>query len=570
MARISRKQRDAAPTSRSGEVEAFKVYTTALYLRLSIMDTRDRPDSESLANQQSMLEDYAARHPELEVVRVFTDNGETGTDFQRPAWMELIDECRNGRIDCIVVKDLSRLGRNYLESGEYLEMILPALGVRFIAVNDNYDSLNVTESNRLAFSLKNLVNDVYAKDISRKSSSALRQKQKNGAFIGSYAAYGYIKTPGDKNSIVVDSETAPVVRQIFQWKAEGVSYTQICRRLNDADIPSPCKYRLEKGILKDQRYEKAVWAPATIKSILRNPVYLGHMTQGKHGGALYEGLGRKRLPPSEWVIVENTHEPIIERKLFDRVQQSLAELAADYQRKQGKYAHFEKPDNIFKGMARCADCGRPLYRYKSVTSNGKYVSWIFLCRTHEVYGDAECPKKYIHEDALAQAVRCALVAEVSKAANIEKVIAKLNRGTQHQKSVKDNADEIGGLQARLQRVNGLRKSVYEDYATGLLTVRDYKFAAEKYDVEVLSLEQRIATAEEMREYLTQTCTPSNKYLTAFRDISNKQEVSRELLATLVNSITVYANNRVEITWNFRDENEVLMRYMDSDEKVVSL
>lgn len=184
-----------------------KIYKTAAYVRLSIEDIRDRKDSESLINQQLFLENFIEEKPFMELSGVFADNGETGTDFLRPAWNRLVEACKAGKINCIVVKDLSRLGRNYIETGEYLEKIFPLLGIRFIAINDGYDSIEQVSNNGLIFGLKNLVNDIYAKDISRKSSTALRIKQKNGDFIGSYAAYGYLKTIEDKNKIVIDEET---------------------------------------------------------------------------------------------------------------------------------------------------------------------------------------------------------------------------------------------------------------------------------------------------------------------------------------------------------------------------
>ena len=244
---MARKSRKADAVIQAVPEICEVMYNTGLYIRLSVMDS-GRKDGESIVNQREMLERYIAERPELALKGVFVDNGATGVDFLRPAWNDLMRECRAGKINCIIIKDLSRLGRNYIETGEYLEKILPLLNIRLISINDAYDSLNLTNGERLVSNLKNLVNDLYAKDISRKSSAALRIKQKQGAFIGTYASYGYLKDPCDKNKIVVDPETAPIVRQIFGWKADGVGSAQICRRLIEAGIPAPNKYRLEKSV----------------------------------------------------------------------------------------------------------------------------------------------------------------------------------------------------------------------------------------------------------------------------------------------------------------------------------
>jgi DNA invertase Pin-like site-specific DNA recombinase len=312
MARKSRKADSTASGQANGGYTAGQTptFNTALYVRLSIA-------GESIQNQQELLEQYVAQHPEFIPKGVFIDNGETGTDFNRPAWNDLMTQCNTGKINCIVVKDLSRLGRNYIETGDYLESIFPTLGVRIIAVTDGFDSLGLTNSGRLVLGLKNLANDIYAKDISRKIISAIHNKQKNGDFIGPTAAYGYLKDKHNKNRLVVNPETAPIVKQIFIWKAEGISNTAICRRLEAKGIHSPSKYKYLKGIITNPKFENSLWVGVTITGILRNTVYLGHMTQGKARKSLYEGRPRELVKREDWIIVKNTHEAIVTQELFD-------------------------------------------------------------------------------------------------------------------------------------------------------------------------------------------------------------------------------------------------------------
>ncbi|MCL2053350.1 MAG: recombinase family protein [Oscillospiraceae bacterium] len=362
---MARKSRKSGTLQAAPEVYEA-TYDTAVYVRLSVLDS-GKKDSESILNQQDMLEQYIATHPELTLKKVFVDNGETGVDFLRPAWNDLMAECKAGRINCILLKDLSRLGRNYIETGEYLEKIFPLLGVRLIAVGDQYDNISLTNNERLVSNLKNLVNDIYAKDISRKSSAALAIKQKNGDFIGDYAAYGYLKDPANKHRLIVDTETAPIVRQIFQWKADGVGTSQICRRLNEAGILAPLRYRLEKGIVKSEKYRNNVWQVKTVNVVLQNPVYLGHIAQRKHVGALCEGKGRSRAKSEDWVIVPDMHEPIVTQEVFDPAKMVMANRTAQYQSANGKYAHFTPPEQLLGGLGFCADCGKSLLRYKQVS-----------------------------------------------------------------------------------------------------------------------------------------------------------------------------------------------------------
>ncbi|MCL1882394.1 MAG: recombinase family protein, partial [Defluviitaleaceae bacterium] len=322
MPRTSRKPK-AVQTAAIPEVKEI-VYNTGLYLRLSLMDSGIK-GGESIINQQELLERYVAEKPELSLKGVFTDNGETGTDYDRPAWNDLMRECRAGKINCIIVRDLSRLGRNYIETGELLEKILPMLGVRLISINDNYDNLHLTLNEQLVANLKNLINDIYSKDIGRKVSTAVRAKKKNGEFMGTFAAYGYLKDPLDKHRLIIDPETAPTIVQIFEWKAQGLSHAEICRQLNESGISNPAYYRYEKGILTSERYSRREWITATVKNILENPVYLGHVAQGKKSSDLSTGQRQKRTSREDWIIVENTHAPIITQELYNQAHAVMRE-----------------------------------------------------------------------------------------------------------------------------------------------------------------------------------------------------------------------------------------------------
>ncbi len=272
MARVSRKaalQKQDAPIAAPPE----RIYNTAIYVRLSVEDNNRSTDNDSLAMQRYMMEKFVNAQPDMRLCTVFTVNGETGTNFERPGFESLMDEIRSRKIDCIVVKDLSRFGRNYIEAGYYLEKIFPFLGVRFIAVNDNFDSAKANSGDELVISLKNLVNDLYARDISKKIISSLSTKQQNGEFIGAFPPYGYLKSTDDRHKLVIDPATAPIVREIFEWRLNEEGIVQIARRLNERKIPSPSMYHYLNGRRKKKpEGAGAVWQAQMVKKITSNPV----------------------------------------------------------------------------------------------------------------------------------------------------------------------------------------------------------------------------------------------------------------------------------------------------------
>jgi len=543
MARTSRKYGQAPKTPTAREIR----YNTALYLRLSVLDS-GKKDGDSIHNQRALLERYIAIRPEFELKNVFVDNGETGVDFSRPAWNELLNECRAGRINCIIVKDLSRIGRNYIETGELLEKTFPLLGVRLIAPGDSYDSQNITAGGQLTANLKNLVNDIYAKDISRKTSAAFSTKQKNGAFIGSYAAYGYLKS--GKNAIVVDPETAPIVRQIFKWKSEGSGNAQICRKLNDAGILAPNHYRLTKGIVKCERYKSCVWMPRTIHEILRNPVCLGHMVQGKRRVSICEGIDR-RTKPHEWVTVKNTHEPIISQEIFDEVQALTAQRSVRAKSIRGNYAHIKSPELRLKGLVYCGDCRKLLVRRKSVTGGGKYCEWLYCCRTHEEL--KACSRKQLRQQDLYNAVYDAIHIQMQMCADITAAISKLNCEHSHASRLSHFDLEIEESEREIKRIASFRQSVFENYSAKLLTASEYKFAIEKYDADIKKQAQRIDASRREKSAYTQKTTPANKWITAISQFMDAKELTSEMAQMLVERVDVSNYDNVAITFKFRDE-----------------
>lgn len=331
MARTKRKINPRQPVAvPEAPKPAQRIYRAAGYARLSVEDS-GKPCADTIENQKELVREYIESQPDMQFVGLYCDNGQTGTNFVRPGFEKLLNDIRIGKIDCIVVKDLSRFGRNYRETGNYLERIFPFLDVRFVAIADSFDTLDAERSgNSYIIPLKNIMNEVYSRDISRKIGTALAVKQRKGEFIGSWAAYGYQKCRDDPHRLEPDAETAPVVQKIFRWRLSGISYIQIARKLNGQGVPSPSRYHYLKGDTKSDRYANAVWGPPIIKRILSNEVYLGHMVQGCRRESFYEGKKQQTLPVSEWLIVHNTHEPIIDEETFRAVQKIAEDGKNDY------------------------------------------------------------------------------------------------------------------------------------------------------------------------------------------------------------------------------------------------
>lgn len=557
MARKSKKQKDAAV---SAEKMAMK---TAIYTRLSIKDIRDRKDSTALETQRKMLENFVNENPDLALTACYTDNGETGMHFKRPGFTKLMEDISRGLVECLVVKDLSRLGRNHIDAGNYIENVFPSYGLRFISVNDRYDSEDPNCGNDiLLVALKNLMNEIYALDISRKSMSALEVKQREGKFIGAYAAYGYLKSPDDKNKIIVDEETAPIVRDIFKWKLEGMSLVAITRRLNELKIPSPSSYRYSKGIIKDERLSKCVWQIMTVKNILRHPVYLGHMAQGQKKSGVRFGVRQTRIPQTNWVIVENTHEAIIEQSVFDEVQKLIAGQTAIYNSNKGKYAHLGNPENVLKGLAYCPKCGRKLVRYKNVTKKGTKVHYTFICPSHAAHLEQGCSfNETIHEEILLDTILKVVINELNVANEAVETIKKLNGNQKTQSRLEAIESETVQINKELERKIVLKNSLFENFADGIIDERDYEFAIKKYTREIDGMRQRLEKFSEEKQKFSDDFAMANKWVNLFQGLKGEPVLTKRLLNTLIAKIIVHNEKFIEITFNYDDEREALLRHI---------
>ena len=560
MARTKRKVNPIAPAPEATATERAKAkYLTAAYVRLSVEDS-GKKGADTIEGQKKMLTDFIIRHDDLELAGVWCDNGETGTNFARPQFEAMMEKVKRGEINCIVVKDLSRFGRNYKETGNYLERIFPFLNVRFIAVTDNFDTLTAERNeNGYIVPLKNIINEAYSKDISKKSASALHIKQKRGDFIGAWAPYGYSKNPDDTHRLIVNKETAPVVRQIFAWRAEGISIVQIARRLNDAGILSPSAYLYETGQVKTEKYRGVPWHTQILKSLLAHPVYLGHMVQGRKRQSFYDGMKQVNMPESEWAVVCDTHEPIIDRQTFDAVQKLAQERREEYRSRLGKFDSMGGSENIFKQLVYCADCKRPLVRYKSV-SHSKKLWYTFICPTH-ANNPAACPKKGIREDKLSEIVADAIKKQVALAVDLDAVIRDINRTPAFCREVEQARGRITNAKRTLTRCQSLYDSLYQNYVEKLINEDEYISLRERYKRQAEEARQ-IISALELEELNGRRYTSENLFLQAFTQFQTCDDLTRDMLTALIERIYIDGNDGVKIIFKYRNEYKALCNFIE--------
>lgn len=463
-----------------------KLYQVGGYVRLSVEDS-GKNSSDSIQNQISMIEDFVKKDPQLQLYNIYCDNGKSGVDFQRPAWEKLLLDIKKGFVNCVIVKDLSRLGRNYIETGNYIEELFPFLGIRFLSICDNFDSLTSEyTTDGYLIPLKNLMNDMYAKDISQKTGTALKIKQKNGDFIGTWASYGYKKV--DKNKIVIDRDTAPVVQSIFQWRLEGSSISEIIEKLQEKNIPSPSQYRCARGILHNKKFLNTPWTPSTIQYILKNQVYLGHLIQGKKRQSLYEGKSPIIIPENQWIIIPNTHESIVSQDTFDKVQNISCKIKNTYQNNLGKYDNLKKSLYLLKGLLYCDYCGAKLIRRKNIikSSKGNKLHFTFICPTHSRFPN-KCPFHSIREDILIEILMTTLENQINAFIDLQ----KQDKFLSHSKENKETQDAIKKNRLKLNRLIAYRKELYERLILQKISKDEYSQLNESYKIMIKDKKEKI-------------------------------------------------------------------------------
>lgn len=536
------------------------IYNAVDYLRLSKEDG-DKAESDSIANQRDLITNFVKSMPEIRLCSERIDDGFSGVDFNRPAFNLMMEDIKAGRINCIIVKDLSRFGRNYIEAGRYIERIFPFLGVRFIAINDGYDSAKEkSTSDDIIIPFKNLVNDAYCRDISVKIRSQLEVKRKNGEFIGSFAVYGYMKSAENKNQLVIDPYAAKIVRDIFAWKLDGLSQQGIADRLNEISEPSPMEYKRLSGLNFATSFQvnpKAKWTAVAVGRILKNPIYAGHLVQGKESTPNYKIKQRFMKPEDKWVWVENTHEPIIPQEVFDTVNRVLAQdtrIAPD-----GETVY------PFSGLLFCADCKSGMVR-KTVPAGGKKYAY-YYCSKNKA-GDG-CSTHCISEKVLEKAVLKALQNHIASILNIERILRYIDTLPMQQEEIRKIDTQLLMKQEEIEKYKNLKVSIYEDLKSGIIDADEYREFKEIYG-------KRCEEAEKAAQRLKQDIAlilagkgANSVWIEAFKKNRNITELSRKVVVSLIEWVNIYSDNRVEIRFRYQYEYERALFFAENTKDLIT-
>ena len=520
-----------------------KIWNATLYLRLS-RDDGDKEESGSITGQRELLRDYISQHPELREYAIRIDDGFSGSTFERPGFQKMIEDVKAGRTDCIIVKDLSRFGRNYLDAGEYIEKIFPFLGVRFIAVNDNYDSLGERKSSDdLIIPFKNLINEAYCRDISMKIRSQLEIKRKNGQFLGSFAAFGYLKDEQDKNKLVVDQYAANIVRDIFKWKLEGISPQDIADALNKLGILSPMEYKRSLGMKYTTSFKtsaKAAWSAGTVIRILKNPIYTGVLIQGKETTPSYKVHKRIAKDKSEWTVIENSHEAIISGIDFDSVQKVLK---CDTRRSPD-----DKAVGLFSGMLFCGDCGASMVRKTVPAGEKKYV--YYVCSAHKQ--DKSCSPHRMRDAALEEIVLDSLRQHIREVVNMSELLDITDTAPLRTAQAQKVQRQLDKKREEYEKLQKLLMSLYENLTDGVIDREEYARLKASFTARADEAEKQM---DALRESLNdiQSHGTENVWMNEFIKRQELASLDRAVVVALIDKILIHSNDVVEIIYRWQDE-----------------
>ena len=520
-----------------------KIWNATLYLRLS-RDDGDKEESNSITGQRELLRDYISQRPEFREYAVRVDDGFSGSTFERPSFQKMIEDVKAGRTDCIIVKDLSRFGRNYLDAGEYIEKIFPFLGVRFIAVNDNYDSLGDKKaSDDLIIPFKNLINEAYCRDISVKIRSQLEIKRKNGQFLGSFAAFGYLKDEQNKNKLVVDQYAADIVRDIFKWKLEGVSPQDIADALNKLGVLSPMEYKRSLGMKFTTSFKtnaKATWSAGTVIRILKNPIYTGVLVQGKETTPSYKVHKRITKDESEWSVIEDSHEAIISKIDFDSVQKVLK---CDTRRSPGG-----KAVGLFSGMVFCGDCGASMVRKTVPAGEKKYV--YYVCSAHKQ--NKSCSPHRMRDTTLEEIVLDSLKQHISEVVDMSELLAITDTAPLRTAQAQKVQRQLDKKHEEYEKLQKLLMSLYENLADGIIDREEYTRLKASFTTRADEAEKKMDALREQLEDIHNHGT-ENAWMNEFVRRQGLTSLDRAVVVALIDKILIHSNDVVEIIYRWQDE-----------------
>lgn len=535
-------------------------YHVAMYLRLSkddgdISHSEKKLESDSIQNQRELLRAFLKKHPELILFDEYKDDGWTGTNFDRPDFQRMMGDIQAGKVNCVLVKDLSRFGRDYIQCGKYIEKVFPQQGVRFIAVNDGFDTLSATSSDSLVVPFKNLINDSYSRDISVKVRTNLEVKRRQGDCIANFAVYGYAKDPENKNHLVPDPYAASVVKDIFAKAVEGLSPGSIAARLNETGVLSPMEYKKSQGSRYQTHFKtagKAQWSHVAVRRILQNEVYTGVLVQGKRTTPNHKTKKVLYKAEEQWARVENTHEAIVTKGQFDMVQQLLKEDT-----RAGKLTQAVSP---FCGKIFCGSCGAPMVR-KTVSWKGKRYVY-YVCGANKADASV-CSKNSFREDVLEQAVLATIQRHIESVLDMDKALSKLESQSWERAEIQSIEATMERQRAEMEKNQQLSLSLYEDLQEGILTREEFSSLKQEFLHRVEEAKEAIRRLENNRAEIQQGLSRHQSWLSQFRQFAGVTTISRPLVVNLVERVRLFPSGDMEVVFRQQDQFVHILEFLKS-------
>lgn len=529
------------------------IYDTDAYFRLS-KDDGDKEESDSIINQKALVQEFLKSNPDIRIHEERVDDGYTGVNFERPAFQEMMESIKSGKINCVIVKDLSRFGRNYIEAGRYIEKIFPYLGVRFIAINDNIDTAKMNNgSEDMIIPFKNLINDAYCRDISIKVRSHLDIKRKRGEYIGAFAPYGYKKSEEDKNKLVIDEKAAEIVRQIFQWKIDGMSGARIADKLNQLGVLTPMEYKQKNGENYQcgfRRKANAKWEANGVNRILRSETYTGVLLQGKTVSPNYKVRKRSKKDEKDWIRCEESHEPIISREQYEMVHGLFEE---DTRVSPNEEALF-----LFSGIVKCGKCKGNMTR-KTLTVKGKRYVYL-VCVNNKNLKSCD-NNKSISLEKFEETVLKVINHHIEEVVRVEEMLALIDTIPYVSYHCERLSEEIMDKELEIEKIRQYSLGLYGDYREQLITKEEYLELKQHYIDQEENLKEAIKNLELEKENLADSKREKMDWANQFIEYRGFQKLSRDLLLRLVKEINIYSKDRIEIVFNFQEEYEKTVRFI---------
>ncbi|MFI3255465.1 MAG: recombinase family protein [Eubacteriales bacterium] len=544
--------------------EKKRIFKTAIYCRLSKEDG-DKVVSNSIEGQISFCKDFVNRDDELKLAyEPFIDDGVSGVSLNRPAFNEMDKLVREGKIDCIVCRDLSRFTRDYVLGGEYAEKTLYKLGVRFIAINDCDTFKDDPQALALKLPMMNLINDNYSRDTSKKIRSSLATRRKNGEYVGAFAPYGYKKSETDRHQLVPDEEATVIVQKIFSHYKNGYSMVQIAKQLNDMGILSPAEHKQVQGTNLQTSFkvnEVARWEQNTIRRILKNEVYIGVLVQGKVSTKNYKLRKKEPVPEKDWVTVENAHEPLVSVGDFLAVQEMMTRNV-----RIGKGCDTV---SLLSGFIYCADCGATMIK-KTTKSGGKEYHY-YICSDNRNF--KTCSSHSIGMKDVEEKVLKTIRDQVEIVCKMEEVLNSISENSDHDRATFTYETQITALEEEIQKYNEMKLKLYEDKVDGIITDHDFVEFKQSFSIKIKEKEQSILNLKKIIQDSELTGTSTNNWTKLFQETKDLQEIDRPVLMNLVDKVLIHENHMIEIVFKYQADFQevqqyILLHYQKSQEKEV--